>query len=191
MCRLAPLALLVLGACIAAPEPRDFLPNPPDRGPDHARLEMLVGRWAAEDLVTVEGMAEPIEVSVGVEARWDLLGKYVVARSTYVFSDPAIPMSESVTRFTWDPVASIYRYWTFRQEGPVIEGTMTYDETLSTWTMTESVRDPATGERHITGTGTMTYTSPYEKDVTWTGTPIGSPRFEMVGTSELVSSTGR
>ena len=70
----------------------------------------------------------------------------------------------------------------------MIEGTMSFDASTSTWTMTERTPDPTTGELRLTGTGTMTYTSAYAKDVTWTGTPIGRPRFEMVGRSELVSS---
>ena len=182
------LRLLVLAlfgaACATRPVPVESASARPD---PYEPLAMLVGQWEADSHVTFEGSDEPLLVDATVNARWDLGTHFVVARSESRFTkaetgEPA-GVSSSVSWFGWDRFAETYVWWTFRDDGAVTSGSMTFDARARTWSMEERSTDPATGASTLTGRGTMQYLSDDEKIVRWRAMPIGGPPFSSAGRS--------
>ncbi len=161
----------------------------PQLPPEYRLLEMLVGSWKACSRAEFED-SRVLIVQTAVEADWDLGRRFVVARSDFSFTDPAsgkrLSSSESVSWFTWDEKKGKYFYWTFLSNGTVASGSMEFDPPTNTWSMQETAVDPSTGQRVVTGSGTMEYLSDSEKLVRWHSRPFSGGGFQSEGRSRRI-----
>ncbi len=153
-------------------------------------LGMLVGSWQASSRAEFEDSDRALIVRTTVEADWDLGGRFVVARSDFSFTDAASAerqsSSESVSWFTWDETTGKYLFWTFLSDGTVGSGSMDFDPPTNTWSMEETAVDPSTGQRVVTGSGSMEYLSDSEKLVRWHSRPLSGGGFRSEGRSRRI-----
>ena len=157
---------------------------------EYRLLEMFVGSWKASSRAEFEASDRVLLIQTAVEADWDLGGRFVVARSRFSFTDDKseerLSSSESVTWFTWDEKKRKYSYWTFLSDGGVASGSMDFDPSTNTWSMEESAVDASTGQRMVTGWGTMEYLSDSEKLVRWHSRPLCGGGFQSEGRSRRI-----
>ena len=162
----------------------------PELSSEAQRLEMLVGRWVAIQELTASDSGETFPAEVTVDARWDLSGTVVAARSAVQWTDPedGKPRAlESYTYYSWDAATGTYRTQRFDSAGNVAEGTMTYDEEANMWHLEDTLTETSTGLR-TRGTGTLQYIAEDEQIVEWRSSPErGGGGFRMVGRSQRVS----
>lgn len=179
------LALLTASCSTGPPKISEGEFQAAEDPPELAMLEPFVGVWDGVTTSTLVDTGESFESRSLRRVQWESGGQFLVERSAASIGSG--PPSTSVTIWTWDDLAEVFRAWRFDSRGTVHQRTMQWNEDEQAWIleMTSQHRGEAELSR---ATGRMQFLSETERTYEWTRFHPGTedPWVEIQGKSTRV-----